>query len=157
MCVKKSAFKKEILSDFFKNTSLSCFGQPSGERQTHFAFFSPLSPFTFSFCAVKLFRNAAVSFSIICACVHSGKKRPHSLAPSCSLLAHTLTIPCERPQGDCPAVHSHIHCALGGNRLAWQPNKSLFSMILWDSCEIFSSFRIQKIQFFHRRNDPAIG
>ncbi|MBR2904525.1 MAG: hypothetical protein IKC08_01375, partial [Lentisphaeria bacterium] len=64
--------------------------------------------------------------------VHSGKKRPHSLAAYCSLLAYTLTIPCERPQGDCPAVHSHIHCALGGNRLAWQPNISLFSMILWD-------------------------
>ena len=49
MCVKKSAFKKVILSDFFKNTSLSCFGQPSGERQTHFAFFSPLSPSLFPF------------------------------------------------------------------------------------------------------------
>ena len=32
------------------------------------------------------------------------------------------------------AVYSHIHCALVGNRLAWQPNISLFSMILWDSC-----------------------
>ena len=49
MCVKKSAFKKVILSDFFKNTSLSCFGQPSGARQTHFAFFSPLSPSLFPF------------------------------------------------------------------------------------------------------------
>ena len=49
MCVKKSAFKKVILSDFFKNTSLSCFGQPSGERQTPFAFFSPLSPSLFPF------------------------------------------------------------------------------------------------------------
>ena len=49
MCVKKSAFKKVILSDFFKNTSLSCFWQPSGERQTHFAFFSPLSPSLFPF------------------------------------------------------------------------------------------------------------
>ena len=133
MCVKKSAFKKVILSDFFKNTSLSCFVQPSGERQTHFAFFSPLSPSLFPFVQSNSFVMRQFLFPYICACVHSGKKRPHSLAAYCSLLAHTLTIPCERPQGDCPAVHSHIHCALGGNRLAWQPNISLFSMILWDS------------------------
>jgi hypothetical protein len=92
-------------------------------------------------------------FPYICACVHSGKKRPHSLAAYCSLLAHTLTIPCERPQGDCPAVHSHIHCALGGNRLAWQPNKSLFSMILWDRSVflriivIFKIFHLEKSLF----------
>ena len=98
MCVKKSAFKKVILSDFFKNTSLSCFGQPSGERQTHFAFFSPLSPSLFPFVQSNSFVMRQFLFPFICACVHSGKKRPHSLAPSCSLLAHTLTIPCERPQ-----------------------------------------------------------
>ena len=121
-----------------------------GETNAFCFFLSPL-PLTFSFCAVKLFRNAAVSFSIICACVHSGKKRPHSLATSCSLPAHTLTIPCERPQGDCPAVHSHIHCALGGNRLAWQPNKSLFSMILWDSCEFSLFFIFIKPQFSHKK------
>ena len=104
--------------------------------QTHFTFFSPLSPSLFPFVQSNSFVMRQFLFPYICACVHSGKKRPHSLAACCSLLAHTLTIPCERPQGDCPAVHSHIHCALGGNRLAWQPNISLFSMILWDSCEM---------------------
>ena len=145
------------MSDFFQKYFFILFWATFRGETNAFCFFLSPIPLTFSFCAVKLFRNAAVSFSIICACVHSGKKRPHSLAAYCSLPAHTLTIPCERPQGDCPAVHSHIHCALGGNRLAWQPNKSLFSMILWDSCEIFSSFRIQKIQFFHDRNDPSVG
>ena len=80
MCVKKSAFKKVILSDFFKNTSLSCFGQPSGERQTHFAFFSPLSPSLFPFVQSNSFVMRQFLFPYICACVHSGKKRPHSLA-----------------------------------------------------------------------------
>ena len=117
MCVKKSAFKKVILSDFFKNTSLSCFVQPSGERQTHFAFFSPLSPSLFPFVQSNSFVMRQFLFPYICACVHSGKKRPHSLAPSCALV---------------------------GNRLAWQPDKSLFSMILWDSCVIFSVFYKRK-------------
>ena len=139
MCVKKSAFKKVILSDFFKNTSLSCFGQPSGESPKCILLFSlPYPPHFFLIVQSNSFVMRQFLFPYICACVHSGKKRPHSLAAYCSLLAHTLTISCERPQGDCPAVHSHIHCALGGNRLAWQPNKSLFSMILWDrSVNIF--------------------
>ena len=141
------------MSDFFQKYFFILFWATFRGETNAFCFFLSPIPLTFFFCAVKLFRNAAVSFSIICACVHSGKKRPHSLAPYCSLLAHTLTIPCERPQGDCPAVHSHIHCALGGNRLAWQPNKFLFSMILWDNCEFccknpLSLFFSQSIQVF---------
>ena len=157
MCVKKSAFKKVILSDFFKNTSLSCFVQPSGERQTHFAFFSPLSPSLFPFVQSNSFVMRQFLFPYICACVHSGKKRPHSLAAYCSLLAHTLTIPCERPQGDCPAVHSHIHCALGGNRLAWQPYISLFSMILWDSCGIIEQILHSGCLFPQKYKNGAAG
>ena len=55
MCVKKSAFKKVILSDFFKNTSLSCFGQPSGESPKRILLFSlPSPPHFFLLCSQTL-------------------------------------------------------------------------------------------------------
>ena len=77
---EKIDFSKSDFVRFFQKYFFILFWATFRGETNAFCFFLSPIPLTFSFCAVKLFRNAAVSFSIICACVHSGKKRPHSLA-----------------------------------------------------------------------------